>query len=73
MQFIRTIQENRGLGLRELGRKIRQPHTKLLFWRDSKAEKMKEFLTFICRFRKLSGLSWSKYGNMLDGEFLDKD
>ncbi len=71
MRFIKTVQEITGLGIRELSRAVSQPHSKLLFWRDSEASKMNEFVGFLCRLRKISGLSWSKYGKMLDGEFLD--
>jgi transcriptional regulator with XRE-family HTH domain len=35
--------------------------------------KQRDFLAFICRLRKLTGLSWAKLGKMLDDEFLDKE
>lgn len=66
IEFVRTL---KGLGIRELGRAVGEDHTKILYW-EKQGHKMSEFIGFVCKLRRVSGLSWSKFGSMLDTEFL---
>ena len=70
MKFIPLICKLSGLSERQIALRTDTPPDKVNYWKKHASEPRK-LLTFICRLRKLSGLSWSKIGALLDEEFLD--
>ena len=71
-EIIAFVQKLLGKSLRGLAEVLGEDHQKLSYWMNH-AHKMKDFLTFICRLRKASRLSWNKFGNLLDDEFLTRE
>lgn len=72
MRFIKTIADMLGLGPTELGEKIGVSGQNVWNWMNGKTPKQEEFVGAIRRLRKLSGLSWSKFGALIDAEYDDK-
>lgn len=70
VKFINTIIEKSGKSRRKYADEMDVDHQKLTYYiNDGKA--MRKFVAFLAAFRKKSGLSWSKFGKMLDDEFLE--
>lgn len=71
MKFIRKIKLDLGMTRRGLARKTDIDSQKILYY-EKKGSKLAEFLSWLCRLRKISGLSWSAFGKLLDDEFIEK-
>ena len=72
MEFIKTIAKSLGLSDRQLALRTEARPQRLSYW-QLHAEKMEEFLRFLVRLRKVSGMSWTKIGQLLDEEYLKEE
>lgn len=70
-RFINTIAALLGMSDRQVALKAGTTPQKLNYWQKH-ATSMRMFLGFLCALRRLSGLSWTKFGALLDDEFLDE-
>lgn len=76
MNFISLIQERLGLTAYALAKRLGVTQQAVRIWNGTTKKRTKPesmSLTALCKLRKVSGLSWSKFGKMLDGEFLAID
>lgn len=71
VKFLETIRKNLGFGIREIARALGTSHTMYLHW-VNKGKKAKEFMRILTKMRRVSGLTWDEYGNMLDDEFFEE-
>ena len=70
MKIITEIMEARGLGLREMARKLEISHQRLAHLIEGET-KMSEFVAILCKLRRLYGGSWNDFGRRLDDEFYE--
>ena len=72
MRWITALKDLSGLSLREFADKCDTKHNRLsqIVSRDS--ENLNMLVEFICKARKVVGLSWSQIGKMLDKIYLGK-
>lgn len=68
MRFLTTIKTMLGLSERQLALKIDASPQLINQWKKG-APRQRQFISTLCALRKLSGLSWQKFGAMLDDEF----
>ena len=75
MQFIRFTRDIfPALSLRDFAAFIGEKHQNISNWaHHTKSQKLRDFLRFMCRCRKRSGISWSQWGKILDEEFLKEE
>ena len=73
MKWIETLRQLSGKSLRQFAKDTGTSHGHLgnLMRRDSPG--MVKWMTFLCKARKESGLTWNQLGKMWDKRYLDED
>ena len=73
MKFIIDMIEAVGeKSLTKLGERLGESRQRITYWIEH-ARTFCEFLTFLCKLRKLAKWSWSKLGKEMDQTLLDKE
>lgn len=66
MKFIKRLRGKESY--RNLSEKTGVSHASIWNYETKNNPILRAFLTFVCLLRKVMGLSWEDYGNMLDKE-----
>lgn len=70
MRLIKTIREARELSQYGLAKQLGVPSTTILA-AEKKGRSLR--LDILAKLRKISGLSWTEFGRLIDQEFLDDE
>jgi DNA-binding transcriptional regulator YiaG len=76
MKFVLAIQERLGLTAYALAKKLGVTQQAVRLWNGTTKTQSAPSgmsLAALCKLRKLSGMSWSRFGKELDREFLKVD